>query len=326
MTARIALVISLAALTVGGCRTTPEPVAYVRGPAETAEFYLGNFYRSRMAKDLYQMLAPASRAPLTYDEFVLQRQREIAVPELSTELSVTRVEAAVLNDYEVNARHHVVYALQQVRYPYAGAGYNHYRLIRLNVVNVHDHWYVEPFVDERTSTLRLLPALKRDALRSLYDQREEVARLVTDDLVALRMGEGVPAEEVVTDTGALDVPDLTGGTREIPGVEEGQKAEEGTQVTLAGRLEAGTLHFRSGRLDLAERAFQDALEIDPQNKQAADYLERVRKARELQKIRQEITDLMERILEAEGGGTPDSGGAPESGGTPKSGGTPESER
>jgi tetratricopeptide (TPR) repeat protein len=304
VTARIVLVITLAVLTVGGCRTTPEPAAYVRGPVETAELYLGSFYRSHMTKDLYQMLAPASRAHVTYDEFLLQRQREISVPGLTTELSVSRVEAAVLNDYQVNERHHVLYALQQVRYPYAGAGYNHYRLIRLHVVNVHDRWYVEPFFDERTLTLRLLPSLKRDSLRNLYDQREEVARLVSDDLVALRLGKEAPIEEVATDTGTLDIPDLSEAVQEIPDEQE----TEDPQEKLAGWLEVGTLHFRSGHLDLAERAFQEALKIDPENQEALENLDRLRTARELQGIRQEITDLMERILEAEGDRTPESEG------------------
>ncbi|MBN1917125.1 MAG: tetratricopeptide repeat protein [Verrucomicrobia bacterium] len=311
MIARTALAISLVVLTVGGCRTTPVPEGHVRDHVGTAEYYLANFYRSHMAGELYQVLAPASRARLTYDDFVLQRQREIAVPGLSTELSVSRVEAAVLNDYMVNERHHILYALQQVRYPYAGAGYSHYRLIRLHVVNVHDRWYVEPFYDARTQTVRFLPALKRDSLRNLYDQREEVARLVSDDLVALRLGDEAPIGEVATETDPLEIPVLTGDTHEIPGVDdEGQQQDP--REKLVGRLEVGKLHFRSGHLDLAERAFQEALEIDPENANAVDYLDRVRKARELRKIRQDITKLLEQILEAESDRMP--GNVPEDAG------------
>jgi tetratricopeptide (TPR) repeat protein len=314
VTARFTLAILLAVLAVGGCRTTPVPVERVRGPAETVEYYLGNFYRSQMTRDLYTLLAPASRKELTYQEFTLQRLREIDIPNLAFEQNVPRVEAAVLDAYQVNARHHIYYALQQVRYPYAGASHNLYRLIRLHAVNVRDEWYIEPFVDERTYTIRLLPALKRDALRNLYDQREEIERIVEDDIVAMRLGDSAPATDLATDTDPLDIPDLAGGTDELPEISDDEVEDgEGEAVSdaLASRIEVGNLYLRSGRLELAERAFGQALEMDPANAEAADGLERVQKVRELRKIRQDIAELLERILEAEGARAPEDGAAPE---------------
>ena len=59
------------AIASAGCATTRQPTGTVRGPVETAEFYLGHFYRSRMAKDLYQTLAPVARARLPYAQFML---------------------------------------------------------------------------------------------------------------------------------------------------------------------------------------------------------------------------------------------------------------
>jgi tetratricopeptide (TPR) repeat protein len=277
-----------------GCGTKPEPTAGVPGPVETAEFYLSNFYRSRMAKDLYQCLSPAARAALPYEEFVLLRQREVAVPELQDESAVARVEAAALKVYRVNDRHQVLYVLQQVRYPYTAGRYNHYRLVRLHVVNEHNRWYVEPFVDERTFTVRFLPALKRDALRKLYDQREEIADLIAADVQALRGGESAVVEEVATDTGSLVIPDLTEQVKPIPD-ETGQDVQE----TLRARLEVGKLHFRTGRLDEAEASFKSALDLDPLNATAQTYLDRIRQMREIQQEKQEMIKLIERMLQVE---------------------------
>lgn len=277
-----------------GCGSKPEPTTGVPGPVETAEFYLSNFYRSRMAKDLYQCLAPAARATLPYNEFALLRQREVAVPEPHDESAVARVEAAVLNIYRVNERHQVLYVLQQVRYPYTAGRYNHYRLVRLHVVNEHNRWYVEPFVDEPTFTVRFLPALKRDALRKLYDQREEIADLITADIQALRGGESALVEEVATDTGSLVIPDLAQQVKPIP-EEEGSDPQE----ALRARLEVGKLHFRTGRLDEAEASFQSALELDPLNATAKAYLDRIRQTRQIQQEKQEMIELIERMLEVE---------------------------
>ena len=293
MSARVLIVIFLGMI-AWGCATTPEPAKYVRGPVETAEFYLQNFYRSRMAKDLYQCLAPAARAKLTYNEFVLQRQREIVAPQLEGETGVARVQAAVLNGYRVNERHQVFYALQQVRYPYTGGRDNHYRLLRLNVVNECNRWYIEPFVDERTFTVRLLPALKRDALRKLYDHREAIAGIIADDMDAMRAGRVRPVEEVATDTGTLVIPDLAAVAKTIPNDEEANLQEK-----LRALLEVGKLHFRTGQLDLAEEAFARALELDPLNATAKDSLDRVRQTRQLEKEKQEMIELIEQMLEVE---------------------------
>lgn len=294
MTARILIVIVLVIVGLGCATTSQKPAGTVRGPAETVEFYLGNFYRSRMARDLYQTLAPAARSRLPYDEFALQREREIQLPDAGPEAGLARVESAVLGSYRVNERHLVVYALQKVRYPYTAGEHNHYRLVRLHVVNERDCWYVEPFVDERTFTVRLLPALKRDALRKLYDQREAITQLIADDVEAMRVGEAQPVEEVATDTGTLTIPDLPGTVKTIPGEQEAPAAER-----LAVALEVGRLHFRAGQLDLAEEAFKSALTIDPLNTEAADALDRIRKARQLEKEKQELIELIEQVLEAE---------------------------
>jgi tetratricopeptide (TPR) repeat protein len=165
-----------------------------------------------------------------------------------------------------------------------------------------DRWYVEPFVDERTLTVRLLPVLKRDALRKLYDQREEIARIVADDIEAIRMGEVRPVEEVATDTGKLDIPDLADTVKEIPD----DQSETDPRRKVAALLEAGKLHLRAGQLDLAEEAFKGALVIDPLNAAAKDYLARVRQTRQLQKERQEMIELIEQLLELEKGGESDS--------------------
>jgi len=246
---------------------------------------------------LYQTLAPAARARLRYKAFALQREREIQVPDVDAETGVARVEAAVLGGYRVNERHQVLYALQKVRFPYTAGRQNHYRLVRLHVVNEHDHWYVEPFVDERTFTTRLLPALKRDALRKLYDQREAVMQIIADDIDAMRVGEVRPVEEVATDTDTLEIQDLAGTARTIP--DEGQAP---ARERLAVALEVGTLYLRAGQLDLAEEAFKSALAIDPLNAEARDALDRIRKARQLEKEKRELIELIERVLEAESGG------------------------
>lgn len=286
----------LLAMVAWGCATTPEPTGHVRGPAETAEFYLKNFYRSRMAKDLYQCLAPAARAELAYSNFLILRQREIAGPDRGNVRQVVRVEAAVLDGTRVNERHHVLYALQQVRYPYTGGRDNEYRLIRLNVVNERGGWYVEPFVDERTFTVRLLPALKRGALRDLYDHREAIAALIADDIEAIRSGRVQPVEEVSTDTETLVIPDLAEEVKLIPGADEASGPDK-----LRALLDVGKLHYRAGQLDRAEEAFRRAIELDPLNATAKMYLERVRRARELQREKHETIELIERLLEAETG-------------------------
>jgi tetratricopeptide (TPR) repeat protein len=301
--ARTVIVALLSAVALG-CATTRQdvetPADSGRGPAETAEFYLGNFYRSQMAKDLYQALAPASRTALTYNDFLLERAREIGVHDLDKQVGVARVEAAVLNGFRVNERHEVFWAIQQVRYPYAGAEHNHYRLLRLSVVNDRNHWYVEPFVDEATSTIRLLPALKVGPLRTLYDERETIAQLITNEINALRAGEVRPTMDVATDTTRLDIPDLTDGVneieeiKEIPDIGSADPAQQ-----LASLLEVGKLYFRAGELDAAENAFKAALQIDPLDAAAADYLGRIRQRRQLEQIKQETIDLIERMLEVE---------------------------
>ncbi len=297
MSARILIVIAAVAFASGCGTRSQKPVEPVRGPVETAEFYLGNFYYSRMARQLYEMLAPAARARLTYKEFVLQREREIRLPDVDPDTGVARVEAAVLGGYRVNERHQVLYALQKVRFPYTARGHDHYRVVRLHVVNEHDRWYIEPFVDERTFTTRLLPALKRDALRRLYDQREEITKLIADDIDAMRAGEVRPVDEVATDTDTLEIPDLAGTAPTIP-----DEGEAPAQERLAVALEVGTLYLRAGQFDLAEEAFKNALAIDPLNAEARDALDRIRKARQLENEKRELIELIERVLEAESGG------------------------
>lgn len=307
MIARTVIAIVLAAAAFG-CGSKPEtietPVEQGRGPAETVEFYLGNFYRSQMAKDLYLTLAPASRNEMSYNEFLLQRAREIGVRGLTEASAVARVEAAVLNSFQVNDRHWVFWALQQVRYPYAGAEHSRYRVLRLSVVNDRDEWFVEPFVDEATATVRLLPAIKVGQLRTLYDEREAIDQLVTNEINAVRAGELRPALDAATDTASLEIPTLTGledntpdstaTVREVPDV-----GPSGPAQRLAGRLEVGELYFRAGELDAAEAAFKDALEIDPLNATATDYLDRIHTRRQLEQIKRETIELIERMLEAE---------------------------
>jgi len=294
VSARALIIVFLGTLACG-CATIPEPSEYVRGPSETVEYYLSNFYRSRMARELYLSLAPAVRETLTYDEFALLRQREIAVPALGGEDAVARVQAGVLKGYRVNERHQVLYALQQVRYPYTRGRHNHYRLVRLHVVNDQSHWYVEPFVDERTSTVRLLPALKRDSLRTLYDDREAIAKIVADDIQAMGADAARPVEEVATDTEPLEIPDLARELEPIPGAED----EGDQQETLRARLNVGKLYYRAGQLDQAEDAFKRALELDPLNAAAKAYLERIRTTRQLREEKREMIELIERMLEAE---------------------------
>jgi tetratricopeptide (TPR) repeat protein len=243
---------------------------------------------------LYLTLSPASRRALTYSDFLLQRARETSIPGLDSQTAMAHVEAAVLNAFEVNDRYHVYWVIQQVRYPYAGAEHNHYRLLRLSVVNDQDQWYVEPFVDEATATVRLLPALKVGPLRALYDEREAIAQLITDEINAMRAGELRPTLDVATDTTRLDIPDLAGTVREIPDIGPADPAAQ-----LESRLEVGKLYFRAGELDAAEKAFKTALEIDPLNATAADYLGRIRKERQLEQMRKETIDLIERLLEEE---------------------------
>lgn len=300
MSARVVIIVLVGAL-VCGCATTPEPSEYVRGPSETVEFYLANFYRSRMARELYLSLAPAVRDALAYDEFALLRQREIAVPDFGGEEAVARVQAGVLKGYRVNDRHQVLYALQQVRYPYTRGRYNHYRLVRLHVVNDRSRWYVEPFVDERTLTVRLLPALKRDSLRKLYDHREAIARIVADDIQAMGAGEARPVEEVATDTEPLEIPDLARALEPIPGADD----EDDRHDTLRARLEVGKLYYRAGQLEQAEDAFKQALELDPLNVAAKEYLEHIRQTRQLRQEKREMIELIERMLEAEKDSGPD---------------------
>jgi len=299
MTAR-AFIVLLIGMLVPGCATTPEPADHVRGPSETAEFYLSNFYRSSMAKDLYQCLAPAARRSLPYADFLLGRQRELDGAGLGNAHRIVRVQAAVLDGFRVNDRHHVLYVLQQVRFPYTGGRDNHYRLLRLHVVNERNGWYVEPFVDERTRTVRLLPALKRDALYKLYDHREAIARIIADDIEAMRAGRIRPLEEVATDTGVLEIPDLAEELKPIPGA----RAVD-SPAHLRALLDKGKLHYRAGQLDQAEAAFTRVLELDPLNATAQAYLDRVRRTRELQKEKQETIKLIEQILEADETSEPD---------------------
>jgi len=297
---RITILLAIVTVVCGCATTDPDQREYVRGPSETAEFYLSNFYRARTVKDLYQIMAPAALDQMTFDEFVLQRQREIAIPDAGADGSVARVQAAVLKGYRVNDRHQVFYALQQVRYPYSNGRHNHYRLVRLHVVNVRNQWCVEPFVDERTATVRLLPALKRGRLRKLYDDREAIARMIAADVETVRAGETEPEQEVATDTKPLDIPDLESLVKPIPG--EGEKAPHERLRTL---IEVGTLHFRTGQLDLAEATFKKALDIDPLNTTAKTYLEHIRQTRQLQKEKQGMIELIERMLEAEKGRGPE---------------------
>ena len=115
---------------------------------------------------------------------------------------------------------------------------------------------------------------------------------------ALRAGE--TRTDVATLTKPLDIPDLEAAVKPIPGIEA-----EDPQQELHALIEVGKLHFHTGELELAETAFNDALKMDPLNAAAKDYLERIRKEKQLEVERQGTIKVIERILGAEKGPSPE---------------------
>ena len=219
-----------------------------------------------------------------------------------------------LKDFTISDSHHIVYSLLQVLFPYEDGSNDTFGLARFHVYRIGTAWYLEPFIDEKTFTKRLIPLLVTGSLSKLENMRPEFYDIYGSDLLEERKkiaaleeasedaDEGTPkVSEVI---GELVVPDLRTSEGDGEAVEEDRSGA--AELSDADRIrkvnalmEVGELHFQTGNIDAAEASFRKVLEIDALNERARDFLKRCVDVRTLKDEKKEQIELYEKLLELE---------------------------
>jgi len=291
----IALIIAiLSLLGLGGCagRKRAELIEreIIVGPSGKVEEYLRYVYSTRRRDEAHDLLTPEARRAIPLKDFRALLRDELKDVFSSRRSSDMQIRVDPLKDFMISDDHHIVYSLLQVLFPYEDGSNDTFGLVRFHVYRIGTAWYLEPFIDEKTFTKRLVPLLVTGSLSRLENMRPEFYDIYGSDLLEERKkiaaleeaskgaDEGTPkVSEVI---GELVVPDMRTSEGDGNAVEEDSggaaKLSDADRIRKVNALmEVGELHFQTGNIDAADKSFRKVLEIDPSNQEAKTQLEKL---------------------------------------------------
>ncbi len=287
---------------------------YVISPTDRIGEYLKFVYQPHKRDQAYKFLTAKARAMASRKDFKALLRGELARDFSGRSSSDIRVDVTHLKDFPVSERHHVVYSLLLVSFPYDEGMADKFRLTRFHTRLDDGTWYIEPFIHRSSFTKRFVPSLVVGTQWTLDEERKAFYDIIGEDLLKERRKiDGVSTPKVtrrendtdikVEKIGDLVIPDLV--VRKPEDGEANRKSDAGKidQAKLSKKVKAliaaGELHFKTGNIPAAEETFRKVLELDKFNEIAMDHLKRCAGIREIEEERRKQIEIYEKLLELE---------------------------
>ncbi len=158
----------------------------ILGAPERVTEYLILVYNTRKRDDAHELLTPEAREEIPLKDFRALLRDELSDVFESRISSELQVRVDHLKNFAIADDHYIVYSLLQIVFPYADGSKDKYRLTRFHVYRRGGAWYLEPFINKRTFTKRLVPSLLVGTHPELEQKRPEFYDIIGKDLLKER--------------------------------------------------------------------------------------------------------------------------------------------